>query len=113
MSHKRQKVDSAVASPTSARAWDFEAIGEFKLHTRLGSATRAAAVKVQTASFPEDLLALETHRPALAASTLDLVSARKMEQTLALLPSMRLEHQKAAASPIQRDISKRHGPRAL
>ena len=70
MTRKRQKLDSAAAPPASARAWDLEAIGEFKLHTRLVGATRAAAVNVQTASSPGDLLALETHRRALVTSTL-------------------------------------------
>ena len=35
MTRKRQKLDSVVASPTTAQAWNLEAIGEFKLHSRL------------------------------------------------------------------------------
>ena len=78
MTRKRQRLDSVVVPPTSARAWVPEAIGEFRLHTRLVSATRVVAAKVQAASSPGDLLASEGQRPALLTSTLEMVSAHKM-----------------------------------
>ena len=86
MTRKRHELDSVVTSPTTAPAWNLEAVGEFKLHSRLVSATKAAAAKQLAAPSAGDLLTSETARPLLITSALELVSAREMEKPLGFSP---------------------------
>ena len=60
MTRKRQRLDSVVAPPATAQERNLEAIGDFKLHSRLVAATKAVARKKLHATAPGDLLALET-----------------------------------------------------
>ena len=104
MTRARQKLDSVVASPATAQAWNLEAIGEFKLHSRLVAATQAVASKRLAALSASDLLSSETARLLPITSTLEHISAREMEKTLTPLPTMRPEHRRVAGSPVQRNL---------
>ena len=104
MTRKRQRPDSVVAPPASAGAWDQEAVGEFKLRSRLARTAISLADKVQAAVSPVDLLGREGRRLALLTSSPEMVAASQMQRALAFLAHIPRKHQKVAASPIQRSL---------